>query len=211
MRAPHRGALSRARHPRRGAWQRPRRCRVRLGARPDRRHQDPSSAASRCSARSIALLHRGPAGAGGHRPADPGASAGSAPPGRPTTFNGAPRPHAALRRAGARDALLDRAREHVPRRRRRGLRPAAAPRSSSRATGADCYAYAQLASGFIDLVVEARLKPYDYCALVPVIEGAGGAITDWQGEALGLASDGRVIACGDPARAAEARALLAGG
>ena len=77
--------------------------------------------------------------------------------------------------------------------------------------GADCYAYAQLASGFIDLVVEGQMKPYDYCALVPVIAGAGGAITDWQGEALGLHSDGRVLACGDPARAAEARALLAGG
>ena len=50
--------------------------------------------------------------------------------------------------------------------------------------GADCYAYAQLASGFIDLVVEGGLKPYDYCALVPVIEGAGGVITDWQGGAL---------------------------
>ena len=77
--------------------------------------------------------------------------------------------------------------------------------------GADCYAYAQLASGFIDLVVEGGLKPYDYCALVPVIEGAGGVITDWQGEPLGLASDGKVIACGDPALAAAARARLVGG
>jgi inositol-phosphate phosphatase/L-galactose 1-phosphate phosphatase/histidinol-phosphatase len=77
-------------------------------------------------------------------------------------------------------------------------------------TGADCYAYAQLASGFIDLVVEGQLKPYDYCALVPVIEGAGGTITDWQGRPLGLASDGRVVASGDPALAAAARARLAG-
>ncbi len=77
--------------------------------------------------------------------------------------------------------------------------------------GADCYAYAQLASGFIDLVVEGQLKPYDFCALVPVIEGAGGAITDWQGRALDLGSDGRVIACGDPSLAAPARALLSGG
>ena len=64
--------------------------------------------------------------------------------------------------------------------------------------GADCYAYGLLASGFIDLVVEGGLKPYDYCALVPVIEGAGGVITDWHGKALDLNSDGRVIACGDP-------------
>ncbi|HUC60372.1 MAG TPA: histidinol-phosphatase [Alphaproteobacteria bacterium] len=77
--------------------------------------------------------------------------------------------------------------------------------------GGDCYAYAQLASGFIDLVVEAQLKPYDYCALAPVIAGAGGTITDWQGRTLDLAADGRVIACGDPALAAPARALLAGG
>jgi inositol-phosphate phosphatase/L-galactose 1-phosphate phosphatase/histidinol-phosphatase len=75
-------------------------------------------------------------------------------------------------------------------------------------TGADCYAYAQLASGFIDLVVEGQLKPYDYCALVPVIEGAGGVITDWQGAPLGLASDGKVLACGDPTLAAAARARL---
>jgi inositol-phosphate phosphatase/L-galactose 1-phosphate phosphatase/histidinol-phosphatase len=76
---------------------------------------------------------------------------------------------------------------------------------------ADCYAYAQLASGFIDLVVEAQLKPYDYCALVPVIAGAGGVLTDWQGRALDLASDGRVLAAGDPSLAAAARALLASG
>jgi inositol-phosphate phosphatase/L-galactose 1-phosphate phosphatase/histidinol-phosphatase len=77
-------------------------------------------------------------------------------------------------------------------------------------TGADCYAYAQLATGFIDLVVEGQLKPYDYCALVPVIEGAGGVITDWQGVPLGLASDGKVLACGDPTLAAAARARLTG-
>jgi inositol-phosphate phosphatase / L-galactose 1-phosphate phosphatase / histidinol-phosphatase len=76
--------------------------------------------------------------------------------------------------------------------------------------GADCYAYAQLASGFIDLVVERDLKPYDFCALGPVIEGAGGSMTDWDGRALELGSDGRVIASGDPTLAAAARALLAG-
>ncbi len=76
--------------------------------------------------------------------------------------------------------------------------------------GADCYAYGLLAAGFIDLVVESQLKPYDYCALAPVIAGAGGVMTDWQGRALDLRSDGRVIACGDPALAGAARALLAG-
>jgi fructose-1,6-bisphosphatase/inositol monophosphatase family enzyme len=60
--------------------------------------------------------------------------------------------------------------------------------------GGDCYAYALLASGHCDLVVEAGLQPYDYLPLVPVIQGAGGRISDWQGRALGFGSDGRVIA-----------------
>jgi len=63
--------------------------------------------------------------------------------------------------------------------------------------GGDCYAYALLASGFIDLVAEAGLKIYDYCPLVPVIEGAGGTITDWAGKPLGLASGSHALAAGD--------------
>ncbi|KAL7473445.1 hypothetical protein ACHAXS_013888 [Conticribra weissflogii] len=67
--------------------------------------------------------------------------------------------------------------------------------------GADCYAYALVASGFgADLVVEADLGLYDYCALVPVVEGAGGVMTDWCGRRLCLEnhekSRGRVVACG---------------
>ena len=46
--------------------------------------------------------------------------------------------------------------------------------------GCDCYAYGLLAAGFCDLVVEADMKPYDYMALVPVVQGAGGCMTDWQ-------------------------------
>jgi len=76
--------------------------------------------------------------------------------------------------------------------------------------GADCYAYALLATGCIDLVVEAGLKPYDYAALVPVIEGAGGIITDWRGGRLSLDSDGRVCAAGDARVHAQALAVLAG-
>jgi len=60
--------------------------------------------------------------------------------------------------------------------------------------GGDCYAYALLASGTVDLVAEAGLMPYDYLALAPVIEGAGGVITDWRGGPLGPRSDGRVLA-----------------
>lgn len=63
--------------------------------------------------------------------------------------------------------------------------------------GADCYAAGLLALGFVDLMVEASLQPYDYLPLVTVIEGAGGLITDWQGKKLGLHSDGRIVAAGD--------------
>jgi inositol-phosphate phosphatase/L-galactose 1-phosphate phosphatase/histidinol-phosphatase len=52
--------------------------------------------------------------------------------------------------------------------------------------GCDCYAYGLLAAGHCDLVVEADLKPYDFMALVPVIEGAGGVVTDWNGDRVGL-------------------------
>lgn len=50
--------------------------------------------------------------------------------------------------------------------------------------GGDCYAYALLASGFVDLVIESGLKPHDFLSLIPVIEGAGGLITDWSGHQL---------------------------
>lgn len=74
--------------------------------------------------------------------------------------------------------------------------------------GTDCIAYGLLASGHTDLVVEAGMQPYDYLAQVPIIEEAGGIITDWNGDALTLASDGRVCAAGDPRVHAEALAVL---
>ena len=58
----------------------------------------------------------------------------------------------------------------------------------------DCYPYAQLAGGQIDAVVDYNLQPYDYLPVVPVVEAAGGVITDWQGKPLTLRSDGRVVA-----------------
>ncbi len=63
--------------------------------------------------------------------------------------------------------------------------------------GGDCHNYGLLASGWLDLVVEAGLKLHDFAALVPVIEGAGGVMRDWSGKPLHMASDGRVIAAGD--------------
>ncbi len=75
--------------------------------------------------------------------------------------------------------------------------------------GGDCFSYGQVASGWVDLVIEAGLGVYDYMALVPVVQGAGGVMSDWQGRPLGLGSDGRVVAAGDRRVQAEALALLA--
>lgn len=82
-------------------------------------------------------------------------------------------------------------------------------RAARRVTwGGDCYAYGLLALGLVDVVVEATMKPWDWAALVPVVQGAGGIVTDWQGQPLTLASAGEVLALGDPALLAEAMALL---
>ena len=67
-----------------------------------------------------------------------------------------------------------------------------------RTFGGDCYQYAQLAAGHIDLVVEAQLAPYDLLALAPVVTGAGGIITDWEGAVLDARSDGRILAAATP-------------
>ena len=76
--------------------------------------------------------------------------------------------------------------------------------------GGDCYAYGLVALGFIDLVIEASLKTYDFGPMLPVIEGAGGVATDWQGAPLGLKSDGRVLIAGDRRAHEAALALLQG-
>ncbi len=63
--------------------------------------------------------------------------------------------------------------------------------------GADCYAFGLLASGFVDLAIERNLQVHDYMALIPVVESAGGVITDWRGRELNFDSDGTVIASGN--------------
>jgi len=65
--------------------------------------------------------------------------------------------------------------------------------------GGDCYAYGLLALGQIDVIVECDLKPWDWAALLPVVQGAGGRLTDWQGNPPRVEGDGRIIAVGDPA------------
>jgi histidinol phosphatase-like enzyme (inositol monophosphatase family) len=77
--------------------------------------------------------------------------------------------------------------------------------------GGDCYNYAMLASGHLDIVCEAGLKLHDWAALVPVIEGAGGTMADWNGDPLHAGSDGHVIALGDPARLEDVVEALACG
>jgi len=76
--------------------------------------------------------------------------------------------------------------------------------------GGDCFLYGQVASGFADLAIERGLKTHDFAALIPVIEGAGGLITDWSGAPLTLESQGDVIAAGDARTHAEAVRRLAG-
>ncbi len=60
--------------------------------------------------------------------------------------------------------------------------------------GVDCYAYGLLASGFADVVMEATMKTVDIMALIPIVSGANGVITDWQGNPLTLSSSGYVLA-----------------
>ncbi|TKW73587.1 MAG: histidinol-phosphatase [Bradyrhizobium icense] len=62
--------------------------------------------------------------------------------------------------------------------------------------GGDCYSYCMLAAGHLDLVVETELKPYDIAALIPIITGAGGVVTTWDGKPA--QNGGRIVAAGDP-------------
>jgi myo-inositol-1(or 4)-monophosphatase len=71
--------------------------------------------------------------------------------------------------------------------------------------GGDCYSYCMLAAGHLDLVVETELKPYDIAALIPIITGAGGVVTNWEGKPA--QSGGRIVAAGD-ARVHEAALKL---
>jgi myo-inositol-1(or 4)-monophosphatase len=74
--------------------------------------------------------------------------------------------------------------------------------------GGDCYAYCMLAAGHVDLVIESGLKPYDVLPLVPIIAGAGGVITTWDGGAPN--AGGRIIAAGDKRVHAAALDILKG-
>lgn len=72
--------------------------------------------------------------------------------------------------------------------------------------GFDCYAYCMVAAGFMDIVIESNLKPYDVVALIPIIEGAGGIITTWDGKPA--SNGGAIIAAGDKRVHEEAMKML---
>jgi histidinol phosphatase-like enzyme (inositol monophosphatase family) len=120
--------------------------------------------------------------------------------GRPTTFNGAPVRTRACRSLDQMTLATtgpqyfdDHEGEHF-------MALAAKTDHKRMMMGGDCYNYGLLASGHLDLVCEAGLKLHDWAALVPVVEGAGGTMCDWNGDPLHAASDGQVLALGDPAR-----------
>ena len=77
-----------------------------------------------------------------------------------------------------------------------------------RGFGGDCYAYCMLGAGHIDLVVESGLKAHDIAALIPIIERAGGCVTNWSGGSA--AEGGAVVACGDPALRQQVFDILSG-
>jgi myo-inositol-1(or 4)-monophosphatase len=74
--------------------------------------------------------------------------------------------------------------------------------------GGDCYAYCVLAAGHVDLVIETELKPYDIAALIPIVTGAGGIVTTWEGKPA--QGGGRIVAAGDPRVHEAALKLLQG-
>ncbi len=129
--------------------------------------------------------------------------------GQPTTFNGAPARTRTCRQLA--DATLATTGPHYFDDHDGAHFMGLAARTDHKrmVMGGDCYNYALLASGHIDLVCEAGLKLHDWAALVPVVEGAGGTMCDWNGDPLHAGSTGHVIALGDPARLEDAVAALA--
>ena len=72
--------------------------------------------------------------------------------------------------------------------------------------GGDCYAYALIAMGFVDLVIETDLKRWDVAAIIPILTGAGGVVSDWHGDPI--TGEGNIVAAGDARVHAEAVKML---
>jgi len=112
--------------------------------------------------------------------------------GRPTLFNGRPVRTSACR-ATEQAVVYTTTPETFDAGERRRFEALSA-RAALRRFGGDCYLYGMLAGGHCDLVIEVQLKPHDFMAAIPIVEGAGGRISDWRGAPLSTASDGRVVA-----------------
>ncbi len=128
--------------------------------------------------------------------------------GRPTLFNGREAHTSACRALG--DAAVYTTTAETFNSEERPRFEALGARAALRRYGGDCYLYGMLASGCCELVVEVQLKPHDFVAVVPVVEGAGGRISDWRGAPLSTASDGRVVAAANETLWREAIAELSG-
>jgi inositol-phosphate phosphatase/L-galactose 1-phosphate phosphatase/histidinol-phosphatase len=126
--------------------------------------------------------------------------------GRPTLFNGREVRTSAQRSLGCAAVYTTTAETFNSEERPRF--EALGARAGLRRYGGDCYLYGMLASGSCELVVEVQLKPHDFMAAIPVVQGAGGRISDWRGAPLSTASNGRVVAAANEALWREAVAEL---
>jgi histidinol phosphatase-like enzyme (inositol monophosphatase family) len=134
--------------------------------------------------------------------------------GRPTTFNGVPvRTRACPALAGATIATTSPhlfAEGDVPHFLSLVAAASGGAPGQGPVYGGDCYNYGLVASGQIDIVCESGLKLHDFAALAPIVEGAGGRLSDWNGDPLTAGSEGHVLAIGDPARTDEVLEALHG-
>lgn len=126
--------------------------------------------------------------------------------GRPTLFNGREARTSACRTLG--DAVVYTTTAETFNSEERPRFEALGARAALRRYGGDCYLYGMLASGSCQLVVEVQLKPHDFMAVVPVVEGAGGRMSDWRGAPLSITSNGRVVAAANETLWKEAIAEL---
>lgn len=126
--------------------------------------------------------------------------------GRPTLFNGREARTSACRTLG--DAVVYTTTAETFNSEERPRFEALGARAALRRYGGDCYLYGMLASGSCELVVEVQLKPHDFMAVVPVVEGAGGRMSDWCGAPLSITSNGRVVAAANETLWKEAIAEL---
>ena len=126
--------------------------------------------------------------------------------GRTTTFNGNPARTRDCRSLG--EAILCTTTPESFEGPDRSRFEALSAQSALRRFGGDCYLYGMLASGYCDLVIEAKLKPHDFMAVIPIVTGAGGRVSDWRGAPLSAASDGRMVLASTEALWREALEIL---